>query len=127
MKKLLNEVKSDILNYILKKENINLFEVNSKTNKWRIDEMMSIISIDNKTKNSDSQMLRFAIVSEIDAINLYEQMAATTKNKEIKKILLDVANEEKVHIGEFQALLLKFDLFQEKALQNGSKEVIKLD
>lgn len=126
MKKLLNEVKFDISNYILNKENINLFEINSISNKKRIDEMMSKIPIDDKSKDSDIQMLRFAIVSEIDAINLYEQMSAITKNKDIKKVLLDVANEEKVHIGEFQSLLLKFDLFQEKALKDGMKEVTKL-
>jgi len=57
----------------------------------------------------DREVLRAAIMAELDAINLYEQMAATTENKNIREILLDVAKEEKTHVGEFQALLLKED------------------
>jgi rubrerythrin len=58
-----------------------------------------------------------------DAINLYEQMAALTTNENIRKILLDIAKEEKTHVGEFQALLLKEDKEQEKELEEGRKEV----
>jgi len=59
----------------------------------------------------------------LDAINLYEQMAALTENKHIKKILLDIAKEEKTHVGEFQALLLKEDKEQKKELEEVKKEV----
>ncbi|MDD5153733.1 MAG: rubrerythrin, partial [Desulfovibrionales bacterium] len=58
-----------------------------------------------------------------DAINLYEQMAALTQSKNLKKILLDVAREEKTHVGEFQALLLKEDKEQVEELEEGRKEV----
>jgi rubrerythrin len=34
-----------------------------------------------------------------------------------------VAKEEKTHVGEFQALLLKEDKEQEKELKEGKKEV----
>ena len=71
----------------------------------------------------DKEILRAGIIAELDAINLYEQMAALTKNKHIKKILLDVAREEKTHVGEFQTLLLKEDKEQEKELEEGKKEV----
>jgi len=37
--------------------------------------------------------------AELDAINLYEQMAAMVKGKYLKKILLDIAKEEKTHVG----------------------------
>ncbi len=40
------------------------------------------------------------IIAELDAINLYEQMANMTENEKIKKILLDIAKEEKTHVGE---------------------------
>lgn len=59
----------------------------------------------------------------MDAINLYEQMASLTENKNIRKILLDIAKEEKTHVGEFQALLLMEDKEQEKELEEGKKEV----
>ena len=57
----------------------------------------------------DKEILRAGIIGELDAINLYEQMAAMTENENMKKILLDIAKEEKTHMGEFQALLLRED------------------
>ena len=36
---------------------------------------------------------------ELGAINLYEQMSAMVKDKYLKKILLDIAKEEKTHVG----------------------------
>ena len=74
----------------------------------------------------DKEILRAAIVAELDAVSLYEQMAALTENKHIKTILLDIAKEEKTHVGEFQALLLTIDKQQEKELAEGKKEVEEL-
>lgn len=73
----------------------------------------------------DKEILRAGIVAELDAINLYEQMAALTKNSNIKRVLMDVAKEEKTHIGEFHALLLEIDTQQKQELQAGSEEVEK--
>ncbi|MBW3002266.1 rubrerythrin [Candidatus Woesearchaeota archaeon] len=88
--------------------------------------MMSKLPIDlsKVDKNSiDKEILRAAIIAELDAVNLYEQMAQLTDNKDLKLILLDVAKEEKTHVGEFQALLLGLDKEQEKELEEGKKEV----
>ncbi len=74
-------------------------------------------------KNIDKEILRAAVIAELDAINLYEQMASMTKNNDMKKILLDVAKEEKTHVGEFQALLLEQDSEQLEELQAGKEEV----
>ncbi len=71
----------------------------------------------------DNEILRAAIIAELDAINLYEQMAAIAEDKNIKEILLDVAKEEKTHVGEFQALLLNRDKEQAAELEAGKKEV----
>ncbi|MEW6110462.1 MAG: ferritin family protein [Nitrospirota bacterium] len=76
-----------------------------------------------KKEDIDKEILRAGIIAELDAINLYEQMAALTGNENIRKILLDIAKEEKTHVGEFQALLLKEDEEQEKELEEGRKEV----
>jgi rubrerythrin len=78
-----------------------------------------------KSQNLDAEILRLSIISEIDAISLYEQLAAKTSNPEIAKILLDVAKEEKTHVGEFQALLLKVDPEQLDELFKGKEEVDK--
>lgn len=77
-------------------------------------------------KDLNRELLRFGIIAELDAINLYEQMAAICESAEIKKVLNDIAKEEKTHVGEFQALLLKEDSEQQAELKKGEAEVVKL-
>jgi rubrerythrin len=74
-------------------------------------------------ENIDKEILRAGIIAELDAINLYEQMAASTDNKDLKEILLDIAREEKTHVGEFQTLLLRLDRQQVEELEAGREEV----
>ena len=85
------------------------------------------INIDKiEPKDIDKEILRAALIAELDAINLYEEMATLAKHNDIKKILLDVAKEEKEHVGEFQTLLLRFDKEQVHELEEGKKEVEEL-
>jgi rubrerythrin len=79
-----------------------------------------------KPDDIDKEIIRAALIAELDAINLYEEMAALANHEGIKKILLDVAKEEKEHVGEFQTLLLMLDKEQVEELQEGKKEVEKL-
>ena len=91
--------------------------------------MLSKIPIDLGRIKKDAlnkEILRSAIIAELDAINLYEQMAEMTPNAKIRKVLLDVAKEEKTHVGEFQALLLIEDREQIHELEEGKKEVQEL-
>ena len=82
------------------------------------------IEMDRISKDKiNSEILRTGISAEIDAINLYEQMSAMTDNDNISKLLLDIAKEEKTHIGEFETLLLNHDHQQAKELIVGQKEV----
>ncbi|MCQ6962454.1 ferritin family protein [Methanolobus chelungpuianus] len=74
-------------------------------------------------KDLDLEILRAAIIAEFDAISLYEQMAGLTDNEEVKRVLMDVAHEEKTHVGEFQTLLLRADEEQKQELKAGEKEV----
>jgi len=60
-------------------------------------------------KDLDKEILRAAMIAELDAINLYEQMSNLTKNKEIRTILLDLARQEKVHVAMFETVLLQAD------------------
>jgi rubrerythrin len=76
-----------------------------------------------KKETVDNEILRVGMIAELDAVSLYEQLAAMTENPNIKKLLLDIAKEEKTHMGEFQALLLRGDKEQLKELENGKKEV----
>jgi rubrerythrin len=77
-------------------------------------------------ENLDQEILRVGLIAELDAVNLYEQLAAMTENKIIKEILLDIAREEKTHVGEFQTLLLKEDPEQVAELEEGKKEVVEI-
>lgn len=77
-------------------------------------------------EKKDLEILRLAIIAELDAISLYEQLAESTENEEIKKVLLDVAREEKTHVGEFQAMLLRLDEEQVEELKHGKEEVEEL-
>ena len=91
--------------------------------------MLSRIPIDLeriKKEDIDKEILRAGIIAELDAINLYEQMAAMTGREDIRNILLDIAKEEKTHVGEFQTILLELDKEQGRELEEGSEEVRKL-
>ena len=65
----------------------------------------------NKTRpeDIDKEILRAAMIAELDAINVYEQMANLTKNDEIRKIFLDIARKEKIHVAMFETVLLQTD------------------
>lgn len=91
--------------------------------------MLSRIPVDlNKVSqaNLDKEILRAAIIAELDAVNLYEQLAHMTQNDKLKAVLLDVAKEEKTHAGEFQAMLLRLDPEQKEELAHGEEEVEEL-
>lgn len=91
--------------------------------------MLSFTPIDlSKVKKEDKnkEILRLGMIAELDAVSLYEQLAAETDNKDIKKVFLDIAKEEKTHAGEFEALLLREDKEQLKELDNAKKEIQKL-
>jgi rubrerythrin len=77
-------------------------------------------------KDAAKEALRLGISAELDAISLYEQLAAMLEEEGMKKVFMDIAKEEKTHAGEFQALLLERDAEQEQELKNGKDEVEKL-
>ncbi|MHC1623553.1 MAG: demethoxyubiquinone hydroxylase family protein [Candidatus Methanospirareceae archaeon] len=88
--------------------------------------MLSEIPIDLekvKGEDRDKEILRVGMIAELDAVNLYEQLAAMAKREEIKTVLLDIAKEEKTHMGEFQTLLLRIDQEQVEELEKGKEEV----
>ena len=75
---------------------------------------------------SDREILRFGLAAELDAINFYEQMAEYTDDEHIKEVLLDVAKEEKEHVGEFQTMLLEKDPQQVEEMEEGKEEVMEM-
>ncbi len=81
---------------------------------------------DVKKEDIDKEILRAGMIAELDAVSFYEQMAAMTDNENIRKVLLDIAKEEKTHVGEFEALLVKLDKEYAEELEEGRKEVEEL-
>jgi len=100
-----------------------------RSKELRIIIMLSQIPFDPKNLKKEDvikEILRAAIAAEFDAISLYEQLAAVSDRKDIKKVFQDIAMEEKTHVGEFQALLLREDKEQVAELKSGKKEVDEL-
>lgn len=93
-----------------------------------IMELMSSIPVSQtlsnvKQEDINKEILRAAIISEYDAINLYEQLSARADNPRLKVLLLDIAKEEKTHVGEFEEMLRVIDREQEEESINGAEEV----
>ena len=70
----------------------------------------------------DREIMRLSMIAELDAVNLYENLAKQTTNATVKDLLLDIANEEKVHVGEFEAMLEELDPEWEKYEDEGEEE-----
>ncbi|RDD53627.1 MAG: rubrerythrin family protein [Candidatus Korarchaeota archaeon NZ13-K] len=73
-----------------------------------------------------AQALRLSIIAELDAINLYLQLASCTEDQAAKKVFEDIAKEEKTHVGEFLAMLKSLDQEQVEELASGAEEVARL-
>jgi rubrerythrin len=67
--------------------------------------------------------IRFMVSAEYEAIQLYQQLAESTDNSLAQNVLYDIANEEKVHAGEFLRLLKALDPKEEGFYEAGAKEV----
>lgn len=75
------------------------------------------------TKPELIRAIRFMIAAEYEAIQLYMQLAESTDNKLAIEVLEDIANEERVHAGEFLRLLHELAPDEEKFYAKGAKEV----
>jgi len=67
--------------------------------------------------------IRFMVASEYEATQLYMQLAESTDNKLAIAVLKDIADEERVHAGEFLRLLYELSPDEEKFYAEGAKEV----
>jgi rubrerythrin len=67
--------------------------------------------------------IRFMVAAEYEAIQLYQQLAESTDNVLAQQVLNDIADEEKVHAGEFLRLLKELEPDEERFYQEGAQEV----
>jgi rubrerythrin len=75
------------------------------------------------TKEELIRAIRFMIAAGYEAIQLYMQLYESTDNKLAQDVLKDIANEERVHAGEFLRLLKELAPDEEKFYKEGAKEV----
>ena len=77
-------------------------------------------------KLTDAELIRairFMISAEYEAIQLYMQLAESIDNPLAKDILVDIADEERVHAGEFIKLLYEIAPDEKKFYDEGAEEV----
>ena len=67
--------------------------------------------------------IRFMVAAEYEAVQLYMQLAESTKDKLAQEVLKDIADEERVHAGEFLRLLKHLAPDEEKLYEEGAGEV----
>lgn len=80
----------------------------------------------NDRKLTDAEMIRairFMVSAEYEATQMYMQLAESTDNKLAIEVLTDIANEERVHAGEFLRLLHELAPDEQKYYAEGAKEV----
>ena len=80
----------------------------------------------NDRKLTDEELvraIRFMVAAEYEATQLYMQLAESTDNKLAAEVLKDIANEERVHAGEFLKLLYELAPDEKKLYAKGAGEV----
>ena len=80
----------------------------------------------NKKKLTDAELIRairFMVAAEYEATQLYMQLAESTDNKLAVTVLKDIADEERVHAGEFLRLLNELAPDEKKFYAKGADEV----
>ncbi len=70
-----------------------------------------------------TRAIRFMIAAEYEAIQLYMQLAESIDHPLAESVLKDIADEERVHAGEFLRLLYVLDPDEEKFYAEGAEEV----
>jgi rubrerythrin len=70
--------------------------------------------------------MRFMVSAEYEAIQMYMQLAESTDNELARKVLVDIADEERVHAGEFLRLLYELAPEEKDLYVKGFDEVEEL-
>jgi rubrerythrin len=67
--------------------------------------------------------IRFMVAAEYEAVQLYMQLAESIDDELAIEVLKDIADEERVHAGEFLRLLRHLAPDEEKFYAEGAEEV----
>ncbi len=75
------------------------------------------------TESELLRALRLDLSAEEEAVHIYLSHADATDNELAKKVLQDIADEERVHKGEFQRLIGILSKEEDALLAEGAQEV----
>ena len=75
------------------------------------------------THNELVRAIRLMIADEFEAVQVYTQLAESIDNELAREVLLDIADEERVHAGEFQRLLFELAPGEKELYAQGALEV----
>jgi rubrerythrin len=79
---------------------------------------------DRKLKKSELvRAVRFTMAAEFEAVQLYTQLAESRDDRLAQDVLKDIADEERVHAGEFLRLLHHLSPDEQEFYAKGAKEV----
>jgi len=93
----------------------------------KFENPFSVINSDKKLNKEELiRAIRFMVAVEYEAVQMYTQLADSIEDEFSIKVLNDIANEEKVHAGEFLKLIKYLDPSEESFYQEGEKEVEKI-
>ncbi len=75
------------------------------------------------TKEELMRAIRFMVSAEYEAVQMYMQLAESIDDKLAIAVLKDIADEERVHAGEFLRLLRELAPDEEGFYAEGAEEV----
>lgn len=75
------------------------------------------------TKEELIQAIRLDIAGELEAIYIYDAHVQATDDEMAKKVISDIRDEEKAHVGELMTLLRALDPKEAELFASGEAEV----
>jgi rubrerythrin len=88
-----------------------------------MDPFSGVVPARKLTKEELIRAIRLNVAAEHEAIHLYMAHADATDHPLAKKVLIDIANEERQHVGEFTRLLEILTGDEDEWTDHGREEV----
>jgi len=100
-----------------------ILNLSSERFKKESQELQNVKTPEAFTDRELTRAIRDAIVGEENAIKQYETIVDASTNEDAKKVIQKIADEERVHVGELQKLLIDLLSDEQELLDDGAKEV----
>ncbi len=69
--------------------------------------------------------IKFALASEYEAVQIYEEIMESTDNEDVKKVLAEISHDERLHAGGLHKLLMILSPQEVEAYEEGAKETME--